>query len=191
MSHDQDPIPAAEALARLRAGNAAYLNARANDGDVSSELRTQLVSDGQHPYAVIVACSDSRVVPEHAFMAGLGELFTIRVAGNVIDTTQAGSVAYAASHLGARLVVVLGHTHCGAVDAVLGGGAYGSVTAVTDLIHRAIGTERDERAACLVNVRAGVARLTAEPELALLAKHEGLSIVGALYDTETGAVSWL
>lgn len=185
------PLTADEALARLADGNRAYCAASANAGEIGAELRRSLVEGGQHPYAVVLACSDSRVVPEHIFMTGLGELFTIRVAGNVVDTTQAASVAYAVSHLGARLVLVLGHTHCGAVGAVLGGGTYGCVTAVTNLIQSAIGEEHDEDAACLRNVAAGVDRLRREPEIALLMKHEGLRVEGALYHTGTGEVEWL
>lgn len=184
-------LSADAAIARLQVGNGAYLRSKRNVGDVSLQLRKRLASEGQHPYAVVVACSDSRVVPEHLFSAGLGQLFTIRVAGNVVDATQEASVAYAVSHLGVKLVLVLGHTGCGAVDAVLEGGSYGKVSAVTDLIHAAVGDEHDERTACILNVAAGVNRLRGDAELAALAEREGVRIEGALCHIDTGEVEWL
>lgn len=185
------PVSAEKALSMLKEGNALHLKAAKNSGSVAPELRASLVENGQHPYAVVVACADSRVVPEHMFSAGLGELFTIRVAGNVVGPTQAASVAYATGHLGTNLVVVLGHTHCGAVGAVLEGGAHGCVCAVTDAIAEAIGDERDAYAACVANVNAGVARLRDEPEIAELMEARGLQVVGAVHHTDTGEVEWL
>lgn len=98
--------------------------------------------NGQKPYAVIVSCSDSRVIPECIFSAGIGDLFVIRVAGNVIDKYQLGSIEYAAEHLCCKLVVVLGHTQCGAVGAAKGK-CGGFVGFITDEIRRAVGTETD------------------------------------------------
>ena len=89
---------------------------------------------GQSPYAIIVTCSDSRVIPENIFSAGIGELFVIRLAGNIIDDHQLGSIEYAAGHLGCRLVVVLGHTHCGAVDAAINSEPAGYIRCITDEI---------------------------------------------------------
>ena len=93
-------------------------------------LRKFTYEHGQHPHAIIVTCSDSRVIPETIFSAGLGELFVIRVAGNVIDDHQLGSIEYAAGHLGSPVVVVLGHTHCGAVDAAINSDPEGYIRCV-------------------------------------------------------------
>lgn len=104
---------------RLAEGNRLYLAAVRPAGDVSKKARLKTAQEGQFPYAVIVTCSDARVIPEAIFSAGIGDLFVIRVAGNVIDKHQLGSIEYAAAHLGCRMVVVLGHTGCGAVAAAL------------------------------------------------------------------------
>ena len=108
-------MTADEAIEKLKSGNMRYLLMNSNSGNVSAALRKFTYEHGQHPHAIIVTCSDSRVIPETIFSAGLGELFVIRVAGNVIDDHQLGSIEYAAGHLGSPVVVVLGHTHCGAV----------------------------------------------------------------------------
>ena len=83
----------------------------------SSEHRLRTAKEGQHPYAIVICCSDSRVVPEYIFKADIGDLFVIRVAGNVLDNHQLGSVEYAAAHLGCSQIIVLGHTGCGAISA--------------------------------------------------------------------------
>ena len=112
-------LEAAQALRRLRAGNEAFLAAEESGADTSAATVRALFEAGQAPYACIVACADSRVVPEHVFMAGLGELFCVRVAGNVVDDMELASCLYAAEHLRVPLVLVLGHTHCGAIEAAI------------------------------------------------------------------------
>ena len=109
-------MTADKALKKLKEGNAKYLNAETSRGNISRMLRKYTHENGQHPYAIIITCSDSRVIPESIFSAGLGDLFVIRVAGNVIDDHQLGSIEYAADHLGSPLIVVLGHTLCSAVS---------------------------------------------------------------------------
>ena len=99
---------AADAIYKLAAGNLKYLNAENGSGDISRRIRMSTWTKGQSPYAIIVTCSDSRVIPENIFSAGIGELFVIRLAGNIIDDHQLGSIEYAAGHLGCRLVVVAG-----------------------------------------------------------------------------------
>lgn len=183
-----ETVSAQGALARLKAGNAAYRSARANDGDISPERRHETAEGGQRPYAAVVACADSRTAPEHAFMAGVGELFTVRVAGNSVGPVERASVVYAVRELGARLVVVLGHTRCGAVAAAISGAEDESLAAFVDPVRAAIGDERDERAACARNVEAGVRALEACPEIVAL---EGVRVVGGVYDVATGAVEFL
>ena len=127
-------LSAQEALAKLKEGNQHYLAAETNPGDVSPKIRQYTCDNGQSPYAIVVTCSDSRVIPEGIFSAGIGELFVIRVAGNVMDKHQLGSIEYAAEHLGSRLLVILGHTHCGAVGAALSGDPGGFIQYITDEI---------------------------------------------------------
>ena len=177
-------MDAPEALERLKSGNERYRASGVFTGAVDAHVRETL-SSGQSPFAVVVCCSDSRVIPEAIFETGLGELFVIRVAGNVMGEHELGSIEYAVEHLGVRLVVVLGHTHCGAVGAALAGGAAGHTASLTDEIRRAIGDEHDEREASCANARAGAAYAAA----ALTGS--GARAIAALYDIETGAVSWL
>jgi carbonic anhydrase len=152
-------------------------------------LRLDTAENGQHPYAIVVCCSDSRVIPETIFSAGIGELFVIRVAGNVLDHHQLGSIEYAAGHLHCGHIVVLGHTGCGAVHAALTGGGEGFISFITDEIREAVGMERDEDKACCLNVRHAVARLKKEFQ----AHPEAGSAVieGAVYDIRSGQVRWL
>ena len=153
----------------------------------AAQLRRRGAEQGQAPYAIVVACSDSRVIPEEIFDAGLGELFVIRVAGNVIDNHQLGSVEYAADHLGVKLVMVLGHTHCGAVDAAINHDPAGYIRFLTDEIREAIGDEKDPFKASCLNVRRSISRI--ESSLAIQKDEaEGLAVVGAIYDIETGRV---
>jgi carbonic anhydrase len=112
-------ISAIDALERLRAGNRRFVSGKSTIDDTLSAARRAELVDGQSPFAVILACSDSRVPVELVFCQGLGDLFVIRVAGNVVAPSQIGSVEYAAARLGTKLVVVLGHSNCGAVDATL------------------------------------------------------------------------
>lgn len=179
------------ALDRLMEGNRRYVDAVRNDADISRLVRKRTMVDGQRPFAIVVTCSDSRVVPEHIFMAGVGDLFTVRVAGNVVADTQLASVVYAASHAGARLVLVLGHTCCGAVGAAIAGGAEGCVGAVTDLVRSAIGDERDDYAACALNVRASVDRLLRDAEVRALVEGAGVEVLGGVYRLDSGRVELL
>ena len=110
-----------DVLEKLKRGNEIYIKSRKSEGDVSPELRRKTAEEGQHPYAIVIACSDSREIPEAIFSAGIGELFVIRVAGNVLDNHQLGSIEYAVGHLDANVIVVLGHTRCGAVKATIKG----------------------------------------------------------------------
>jgi len=177
-------------IALLTEGNRRYLAGEAF-GDVSAAVRLETAEHGQHPAAIVIACSDSRVIPEAIFSAGIGELFVIRVAGNVLDNHQLGSIEYAAAHLHCPLILVLGHTGCGAVGAALSGGGEGYIQYVTDEILRAVGQERDPDRACCLNVAHAVASIRAafceHPEI----PSENLTICGAVYDIRTGEVRWL
>lgn len=187
--HVDQIIPANEALQKLKDGNRKYLHAASGTGDISAEKRTETLHEGQHPYAVVITCSDSRVIPEYIFSADIGDLFIIRVAGNVIDDHQLGSIEYAAEHLGIRLVVVLGHDHCGAVDAAINHDPSGYIKFITDEIKLAIGNETDDYKACCMNVRQSVAMIENSFEIQREEQH-GLKVIGALYRLESGAVEF-
>lgn len=181
-------LSATEALDKLKEGNKRYLEAESNTGDISPKIRQKTCDEGQSPYAIVITCSDSRVIPESIFMAGIGELFTIRVAGNVMDNHQLGSVEYAADHLGSNLVVVLGHTHCGAVGATIGSAPSGFVKYITDEIKAAIGEEKDEFKASCLNVQRSVTRIK---EGLKLTDADKLKVCGAVYHIDTGRVEFL
>ncbi len=168
---------------RLLEGNRQYLLT----GDRA--LREETAVNGQHPYAIVICCSDSRVIPEYIFSASVGDLFVIRVAGNVLDKHQLGSIEYAAAHLNCKLILMLGHTGCGAVAAALSGHTDGFITYITDDILAAVGEERDPDRACRLNVKDGVERIRTafaeHPEI------PDVEIRGAVYDIQSGAVEWL
>ena len=184
-------MSAAKAVEKLKEGNEKYLETLTGMGDVSKESRMRTYLHGQHPYAIVVTCSDSRVIPESIFSAGIGDLFVIRLAGNVIDDHQLGSIEYAAGHLGCRLIVVLGHTHCGAVDAAMNSDPEGYIKYITDEIKRAIGDEKDERKACEKNVWQSIQMIEHSLEIHHIEDEIGLRVVGAMYDIETGKVEFM
>lgn len=183
-------VTADEALERLREGNRKYVEALDHERDLSAERIRDLFENGQRPFATVITCADSRVVPEHIFMTGLGELFVIRVAGNVVGPVELASAVYACEHLHTRLLVVLGHTHCGAIKAALAGEA-GPVAAITERIAEAIGDEADPYKASVLNAEAAIEELCASEVLQRLQAEEGLAVRGAVYHTHCGVVDFL
>lgn len=182
------------AMERLIAANQAYV-AGAPAGDLSAARREDLANNGQFPFAVIVSCSDSRVPPEHLFNMGLGDLFVIRTAGNVIGTFELGSVEYGAEHLGAPLIVVLGHSGCGAVAAACGGHAEGNIAAIVQEIMPCVEKARVQVAQDQVvataenlNIQAGIDKILSSDIVAHLIKENKVAVVGAKYDIHTGLV---
>jgi len=105
-------LSAEKALEKLKAGNKNFVSDKL-EGNLQDAARRKSLASGQNPYAIILSCADSRVVPELAFDSGLGEIFVIRVAGNVANTSTTASIEYAVAHLGVKLIVVLGHESCG------------------------------------------------------------------------------
>ena len=184
MIHNQD------ILDRLKKGNEQYLEALSNPGNISPAIREDTTVNGQHPYAVVVTCSDSRVIPEAAFSCGIGEIFTIRVAGNVMGQHELGSVEYAAGHLGSKVIIVLGHTNCGAVGATMEGGAHGFIKTLTDDIKAAIGDEKDYYKACCLNATHG-AEVIKEKLAGTEAIGPETDVLAAMYDIKTGKVEFL
>jgi carbonic anhydrase len=194
-------ISAADALHRLRDGNRRFVNAERSNVESLSEGRRAELAASQDPFAVILACSDSRVPVELIFDQGLGDLFVIRVAGNIVAPSQIGSIEYAASQLGTRLVVVLGHSNCGAVDATLAELTRAqdhrspNLQSIVDRIRPAVEPLLDSPEgptlpqAVLANVRQSVAQLRHGSEiLEELIEKDDLAVVGAKYWIETGEV---
>ena len=180
-------ISANEAVERLKQGNRKYITAEKSSGDISLCRREETALHGQVPYAVVISCSDSRVIPESIFSAGIGELFVIRVAGNVMDDHQLGSVEYAVLHLGVKLVLVLGHDKCGAVDAAVNHDPDGYIKFITDEIRKAVGDEKDEYKACCLNVKHSIGIIESSFEIHREEEH-GLKVIGAVYRISDGTV---
>ncbi len=185
------------AVQELHAGNVRYAGGWPTQPHQTRERRLEIASV-QRPFAAILGCSDSRVPPEIVFDQGLGDLFVVRTAGHVVDHIVLASLEYAVEHLKVPLIVVLGHTRCGAVAAAIEGGEHpGHLGHLVEAIRPAVEAAEDERAYLLDRaVRENVVRVVAEleasrPVLAHLVQEETLSIVGAVYTLETGRVEFL
>jgi carbonic anhydrase len=200
-------IPAAEALQRLREGNARFVAGVPTDEALSSPQRRKQLAEGQEPIAAILGCSDSRVPAELVFDQGLGDLFVIRVAGNIVAPSLVGSVEFAAAFLHVRLVVVLGHSRCGAIAAALeqlqrpAEGQSPNLRSIVGRIRPSVegllGTElrHDPEAlaaqATRANIRYSADHLRHGSEiLETLIRQEALVVVGAEYSVETGVVEF-
>ncbi|HMH86497.1 MAG TPA: carbonic anhydrase [Gemmatimonadaceae bacterium] len=201
-------VPARQALERLRDGNLRFAaNVRGSDAFVSHTRRVELAA-GQQPFAIILGCSDSRVPAEIVFDQGLGDLFVIRVAGNIVAPSQVGSVEFAAARYSTRLVVVLGHSQCGAILATLeelltptenqSHNLQAIVNRVRPSVEGLLKTELRHDSNALVreagraNIRASVDHLRHGSQvLEELIHDQGLLVVGAEYSLETGVVEFL
>lgn len=189
-----------EALARLMQGNQRFVKGAPLHGDDTPARRAELAA-GQKPFAAVLACADSRVPPELLFDQGLGDIFTVRVAGNVAGTPEQGSLEYAAEHLGTPMIMVLGHTGCGAIGAAASGTrASGALGALLKQVEPAVkaakarGAKGDEvaRGAVEENVRLNaMALLRGNPVIRKLAAEGKLKVSAAVYDISTGEVRLL
>lgn len=184
-----------DALAKLLEGNRRFVSGKAAGPNRSAARRAE-TAGGQKPFAIIVSCADSRVPPEILFDQGIGDLFIVRAAGNVVDDVAIGSIEYAVEHLGANLIVVLGHRKCGAVAATVAGGeAPGHIGAIVNKIKPAVAAARDRSGDPLDNaIKANVKLVSqdlgkSEPILRPMAEDGAVKVVGAYYDIENGAVS--
>lgn len=200
-------VTAEQALELLREGNRRYVSELRERSIRMIENRRREVRDVQNPVAIVLGCSDSRVPLELVFDQGLGDLFVVRVAGNVATPTQIGSIEFAADQFGTRLVVVLGHSSCGAVAATLSelecpGEMSAGLRAIVGEIRPAAVRASEEAlarepaevlaAAIRENVRAAVRRLRNDSAvLARLARDDGMRVVGAEYSLESGVVEFL
>jgi carbonic anhydrase len=197
------PCTPDEALARLKNGNARFVAGKAEHPRADANRRAETAKDGQHPIATVIACSDSREPVEIIFDQGIGDVFVVRVAGNVCNTDEVGSTEYATEHLNTPLCVVLGHTNCGAVTAAATNAElHGSVGALVEGIKPAVAAAQKEHpelrdkalvaAAIEANVRQSIANLQSRsPVIARLVAAGKLRIEGGIYDLETGQIRWL
>jgi carbonic anhydrase len=200
-------IPAIEALDRLIEGNKRFVSDKRISDALTSRVNLKELAAGQEPFAVVLGCSDSRVPAEIVFDQGLGDLFVIRVAGNIVAPSTIGSVEFAAERTAARLVVVMGHTLCGAIEATLeeilrpGENQSPNLRAIVNRIRPSIeallltesGRDKETlmREAVRANIRASVDHLKQGSEiLKHLIRNEDLLIVGAEYSLETGIVEF-
>jgi carbonic anhydrase len=200
-------VSALEALDRLREGNRRFLSGNQSRDTSMSRIQRMESLAGQRPFAAILGCSDSRVPVETVFDQSFGDLFVIRVAGNIVAPSQIGSIEFAAERFGTRLVVVLGHTHCGAVEATVeelqrptasqSRNLHSIVQRIQPAVESLLTTDlkRDfdalTRQAVRANVRISVAHLRHGSDvLEELAERDGLLIVGAEYALETGVVDF-
>ena len=201
-------VSAVEALDRLREGNARFAANMGSSGTLVSESQRVALASGQQPFAIILGCSDSRVPAEIVFDQGLGDLFVIRVAGNIVAPSQVGSVEFAAARYETRLVVVLGHSQCGAIIATLEElqrpteNQSRNLAAIVDRVRPSVegllATDLKHDLPALItqgvraNIRASVDHLRHGSQvLEQLIQNEGLRVVGAEYSLETGRVEFL
>ena len=195
---DQPSVAPAEAISKLKEGNGRYTSGNLQHPGQTTERRTELANI-QHPFAIIVSCSDSRVPPEIVFDQGLGDLFIVRVAGNVINDEGLGSIEYAVDHLGTRLILVLGHQRCGAVDAAkqtiaAKGKAPGHIQSLVTAIKPAVeATAKDDLETTIkANVKNVVQALRSSTPILKAEVDSGkIQVVGGYYSLDTGAVTFL
>lgn len=202
ISTNEEIVTVEEAENAIMEGNKRFVSANLENKDLSSEVRINLSKNGQHPFATIVTCSDSRVAPELIFDQGLGDLFIIRDAGNIVDTLEIGSVEYAVEHLETPLVIVLAHDKCGAVQATVEGGeTTPSIQTIIDKIKPSLDKVRaenkdanEEEIASEVenaNAKETVNELMKSTAIKNLVDSGKLKVVAAKYHLESGEVEFL
>jgi carbonic anhydrase len=195
-AQEKSAVTAEQALDRLKKGNEKFVADRSEAPNIGAERRRELAK-GQHPFAIILTCADSRVTPEYIFNQGLGDIFVLRVAGNIADLFELGSMEYAVEVLRVPLIVVLGHSKCGAVGAALGENKpRGNLGKLIEQIQpgKDLPSEKNTalKAAIQNNARHQATSLTERSDvLKEFAEHKRLRIVSGVYDLATGKVEWL
>lgn len=197
------PSVRTEEQKRLEQGNQRFMAGKAEHPRIDILRRVETATQGQKPFATILTCSDSRVPPEYIFDQGVGDIFVIRVAGNIAGTSEAATIEYGTEHLGTPLLVVMGHKSCGAVSAtVQKAEVHGSLPKLVERIVPAVEAARAKQpnatgtdllnAAIKANVMQSIADLLHGSDIVRhLVSEAKLTIVGAVYDIETGKVDWL
>ncbi|WP_422358738.1 carbonic anhydrase [Reichenbachiella sp.] len=183
-----------DALQRLKDGNGRFTSAK-RDTPVPDAAEIKRHTDGQSPYAIILSCADSRVAPELAFDTGIGEVFVLRVAGNVANTSTIASIEYAVANLGTKLIVVMGHQSCGAVGAAVAGGDNGpNLNKLVSYIQPAVeklGKDADVADIIKENANVSASTLTSQSDIISNAvASDGVKIVTAYYNLDTGKVDF-
>ena len=188
----------AEALDKLKQGNGRFLSGAAAPRDLKAQIKT--TASGQYPFAAVLSCMDSRVPPEFVFDQGIGDLFVLRVAGNVVDTDDLGSLEYATKVVGSKLILVMGHTSCGAVKGAIDDVKLGNLTFLLEKIRpvvKASGPGEAGDAAYVdkvaeANVRQTIREIREKsPTIRELADSGKIGIAGAMYDVSSGKVTFL
>lgn len=202
----ENTITAEAALAKLLQGKKRFAAHHLQHPDETRQRQLKLAKEGQHPFAIVLSCSDSRVPPEIIFDEGLGDLFVIRVAGNIVDDAVIGSIEYAAEHLDVKLLLVLGHENCGAVQAAIENKGEAHINSLVQAIRPAMKRIREIPAqngkaenatkyagqVVRANVQHVVELLTnSEPVLARLREQQKLKIIGGYYHLANGRVTLL
>ncbi len=199
-ANSHDPT---DALLELMAGNVRFSSGQSTHSNISAERRKQVARGGQHPFVTVIACSDSRVPVEMLFDQGVGDIFVIKVAGNVCNTDEIGSIEYGVDHLSTPIMVVLGHTHCGACTAVAtGADVHGSIPDLIAPIKPAL--EKVQAAHPKLYGKALVSALVEanvwqaiedllqrSPSTRERTKNGRVNVVGAVYNIETGTIKWM
>jgi len=201
---NQQPVTADDAVRFLKEGNKRFIAMKLEHPNLTVARREVAAIEAQQPFAIVLGCSDSRVPVEEVFDRGIGDIFVIRVAGNVgMDSVVIGSAEYAAVHLGAPVIVVLGHTGCGAVKAAISGPPLeGSMRDIQKKIEPVVSLVKKERpdlegdALTTAVVKANVLQtkqdlLTSSPEITHMAADGKIRILTAVYDMASGAVEWI
>lgn len=184
-----------DVITRLKAGNARFVEDKL-DGQLQDSSRRQSLTSGQSPYCIVLSCADSRVVPELAFDTGLGELFVVRVAGNIANSSSMASIEYAVAHCGSNVIVVLGHQSCGAVTAAMAGGDNGyNLNHLLAHINPAInasGEGADVTTVVKKNAQLTAMELTSRSKIIGDAVASGkVKILPAYYNLDSGKVDFL
>ena len=199
-ANSHDPV---DALLELLAGNDRFSSGQPTHPNLSAERRELVTSGGQHPFATVIACSDSRVPVEMLFDQGVGDIFVIKVAGNVCNTDEIGSIEYGVDHLGTPVMVVLGHTHCGACTAVAtGADVHGCIPDLIAPIRPALEKVQADYlhldgkalvpALVEANVWQAIEDLFQRSSSTRRRTNDGkVTVVGAVYNIETGTVKWM
>ena len=198
----QEKLTPKKVLSILKAGNSRFVKNLKEQRNLKEQVTE--TSGGQYPYAVVLSCIDSRVPVELVFDQGIGDIFSTRVAGNIVNEDVLGSIEYSCKVAGSKVILVLGHTKCGAVTAACKGVELGNITALLSKIQPAVANVRKSRKikaemsandieeTSIVNVKMSIARIKKEsPILAKMAKKGEIDIVGGIYSVKTGKVTFI
>ena len=178
-----------QVIQKLIQGNKEYMESERNIANIPMKRRVDTAINGQTPYAVIITCSDSRVPPEHIFSAGIGDLFIIRTAGNVVDNFALGSIEYGIAHLGAKVIMIMGHDQCGAVSAALAGHIEGHITNIVDEIKSGIAGAVNTVEAERLNIAHTYNKIIESAIVKELLDLNEITVLQAKYELQTGNVT--